>query len=66
MLLKDSSIVAGGIARAQMLEPGHPHLTPVCNRIIISYITGLLSGLNDLLHVKCLEEFLALLSAYKL
>lgn len=49
-----------------MLELGHPHSSPVSNRnISSSYITGLLSGLNELLHVKCLEECLGLLNAYK-
>lgn len=55
---------AGMIKRAQRLESGHLHSTPVCNRNINSnFITGLL---NDLLNVKCLEKCLALLSAYKL
>lgn len=50
-----------------MLESGHPYTMPVCNRSInSSYITGFLSGLNELLYVKCLEECFLLLSAYKL
>lgn len=42
------------IVRAQVLGAGHPHSTPVHSRNINnSYIIGLLSGLNELLHVKC-------------
>lgn len=64
MLLQESSRDAGTMVTAQMLESRYPHSTPVWSSYInSSYIIDLLSEWNELLHIKCLEACLALLSA---